>query len=49
MSYNFYLKFYGLTENEHTREDWLYHEWSHGRVYMCAGKFFSVTTGKEIN
>lgn len=48
MTYASYLKFYGLTESEATREDWLYNEWNHGRVYMYEGKFFSTANGKEV-
>ena len=48
MTYNTYLKFYGLKDTAENRENWLYSEWRHGRVYKYEDKFFSVETGKEI-
>ena len=48
MTYTTYLKFYGLEKNKQTRENWLFNEWLHGRVYQYNGKFFSTTTGEEI-
>lgn len=48
MTYTAYLRFYALTDNKSTREDWLYNEWIHGRVYQYEGKFYSVKTGEEV-
>lgn len=48
MTYKAYLVFYNLEANAETREDWLYNEWHHGRIYMQDGKFYSTETGKEV-
>lgn len=48
MTYAAYLKFYGLENTAENRENWLYNEWHHDRVYMYQGKFFSTMTGKEV-
>lgn len=48
MTYNQYIKFYGLERSKETREDWLYNEWNHGRVYRYNGEFYSVATGKKV-
>ena len=49
MSYTAYLKFYKLADSKQTREDWLFNEWQHGRVYQYNGEFFSTTTTEKIN
>ena len=48
MSYNAYLKFYGLKDTDENRVDWLFSLWNKGNVYMYEGKFFDVETGKEV-
>lgn len=48
MTYKQYIKFYGLSDSKQTREDWIYNEWNHGRVYQYNGEFYSTTTGKKV-
>ena len=48
MTYFEYIKFYNIPKNQQTREDWLYSEWHHGRVYMYEGNFYSTATGERV-
>ena len=49
MTYGEYLRFYNLEPTAETRESWLLSLWAKGIVYRKDGKFYSTTTGKEIN
>lgn len=49
MSYSEFLRFYGLPDNKESLEAWEFNEWSHGRAYLEAGRFYSTETGAELN
>lgn len=49
MNYNEYLAFYRVPRSKATHNDWLYHEWYHGRAYQYEGEFYSVVTGEKLS
>jgi hypothetical protein len=48
MTYNNYLKFYGLTDTKENQEAWKYTEWNHGRAFKESDKFYDIQSGKEL-
>lgn len=49
MTYQEYLKFYGLQESKETHDDWLYNEWHLGRAYQFEGEFYRMGTNEKLS